>query len=76
MAAPAGPSRATWSTARSPSSGPTTVSAGALLASGSIANSAVSVNSGAMLAGTSTVSAITSNAGGIFAPGATGTPDT
>jgi hypothetical protein len=44
--------------------------------SGSIANSAVTVNSGAMLAGTSTVSAITINAGGIFAPGATGTPDT
>ena len=52
-----------------------TVSAGTLGAARSV-NSAVTVNSGAMLAGTSIVGAITINPGGIFAPGATGTPDT
>ena len=54
-------------------SGPTTVSGGALVVTGSIANSAVSVGSGAFLTGTGTVGATTINAGGTFAPGS-GTP--
>jgi uncharacterized protein with beta-barrel porin domain len=57
-----------------PSSGPTTVSAGALVVSGSIANSAVTVNSGAMLA-TGTLGATAINASA-FSTGAIGTPDT
>jgi autotransporter-associated beta strand protein/T5SS/PEP-CTERM-associated repeat protein len=54
-------------------SGPTTVSAGALVVNGSIANSAVRVNAGALLAGTGTVGATTIASGGTFAPGS-GTP--
>src|SRR5262249_33647929 len=50
-------------------SGGTTVNAGTLFVNGSIANSAVTVNSGAMLAGIGTVGATTINSGGIFAPG-------
>jgi outer membrane autotransporter protein len=49
--------------------GATTVNAGALVVNGSIANSAVTVNSGALLAGTGTVGAATINSGGTFAPG-------
>ena len=49
--------------------GATTVNAGALIVNGSIANSAVTVNSGALLAGTGTVGAATINSGGTFAPG-------
>jgi autotransporter-associated beta strand protein len=49
--------------------GATTVNAGTLFVNGSIANSAVTVNSGAMLAGIGTVGATTINSGGIFAPG-------
>jgi len=41
---------------------------------GSIANSAVTVNSGATLGGTGIVGATTINSGGIFAPGTAGTP--
>src|SRR5262245_13898340 len=51
--------------------GPTTISAGALIVNGSIANSAVTVNSGATLAGSGTVGATTVNSGGVFAPGPT-----
>jgi autotransporter-associated beta strand protein len=47
----------------------TTVNAGTLFVNGSIANSAVTVNSGATLAGIGTVGATTINSGGIFAPG-------
>jgi outer membrane autotransporter protein len=50
-------------------SGPTTVAAGTLTVNGSIANSAVTVNSGAMLSGTGTVGGLTINSGAIFAPG-------
>jgi autotransporter-associated beta strand protein len=50
-------------------SGATTVNAGTLIVNGSIANSAVTVNSGAMLAGAGTVGATTIMSGGIFAPG-------
>jgi autotransporter-associated beta strand protein len=50
-------------------SGATTVNAGTLFVNGSIANSAVTVNSGATLAGIGTVGATTINSGGIFAPG-------
>ena len=47
------------------------------MVNGSIASSAVTVNSGAILAGTGTVGATTINSGGIFAPGAAGgTPAT
>jgi autotransporter-associated beta strand protein len=67
---------ATVLTAANTYSGPTTVSAGALVVNGSIANSAVTVGNGAMLAGTGTVGATTINAGGIFAPGASGTSGT
>ena len=49
--------------------GPTTVNAGTLIVNGSIANSAVIVNSGAMLAGTGTVGPTTIARGGTFAPG-------
>jgi autotransporter-associated beta strand protein len=49
--------------------GPTNVNAGTLFVNGSIANSAVTVNSGATLAGIGTVGATTINSGGIFAPG-------
>jgi autotransporter-associated beta strand protein len=51
--------------------GPTTVSNGTLLVNGSISGSAVSVLSGAVLGGTGTVGpAVTVNAGGTLAPGA------
>jgi outer membrane autotransporter protein len=64
-------------TAANTYTGPTTVNAGALVVNGSIASSAVTVNSGAILAGTGTVGATTINSGGIFAPGAAGgTPAT
>src|SRR5262249_46633896 len=53
--------------------GPPTVSAGALVVNGSIANSAVTVNAGALLAGSGTVGATTITSGGTFAPGS-GTP--
>jgi autotransporter-associated beta strand protein len=49
--------------------GSTTVNAGTLVVNGSIANSAVTVNTGAMLAGTGTVGPTTINNGGAFAPG-------
>ena len=49
--------------------GATTVNAGTLVVNGSIANSAVTVNSGALLAGTGTVGATTIKSGGTFAPG-------
>jgi fibronectin-binding autotransporter adhesin len=50
-------------------SGATAVNAGTLIVNGSIANSAVTVNSGAILAGIGTVGAATINSGGTFAPG-------
>jgi autotransporter-associated beta strand protein/YVTN family beta-propeller protein len=50
-------------------SGATTVNAGTLIVNGSIANSAVTVNSGATLNGTGTVGALTIASGGTFAPG-------
>ena len=50
-------------------SGATTINAGTLIVNGAIANSAVTVNSGAMLAGTGTVGATTINSGATFAPG-------
>ncbi len=50
-------------------SGPTTLNAGTLTVNGSIANSAVTVNSGATLAGIGTVGATNINSGGTFAPG-------
>jgi autotransporter-associated beta strand protein len=49
--------------------GPTNVNAGTLFVNGSIANSAVTVNSGGTLAGFGTVGATTINSGGTFAPG-------
>jgi autotransporter-associated beta strand protein len=49
--------------------GPTTVSAGTLVVNGSIASSAVTVNSGATLSGTGTVGGLTINSGATFAPG-------
>jgi autotransporter-associated beta strand protein len=49
--------------------GPTTVAAGTLTVNGSIANSAVTVNSGATLSGIGTVGGLTINSGGTFAPG-------
>src|SRR5262245_464008 len=55
-------------------SGPTTVSGGALVVTGSIANSAVMVGNGAVLTGTGTVGATTVLSGGTFAPGPIGTP--
>ena len=54
-------------------SGPTTVSGGALVVTGSIANSGVTVDNGAVLTGTGTVGATTVMSGGTFAPGS-GTP--
>jgi autotransporter-associated beta strand protein/T5SS/PEP-CTERM-associated repeat protein len=56
-------------TAANTYTGATTVSAGALVVNGSIANSAVTVNPGALLAGTGTVGATTIASGGTFAPG-------
>jgi outer membrane autotransporter protein len=56
-------------TGNNPYTGPTTVAAGTLIVSGSIANSAVAVNAGAMLAGTGTVGPTTILSGGTFAPG-------
>jgi autotransporter-associated beta strand protein len=50
-------------------SGATSVNAGTLFVNGSIANSAVTVNSGATLAGIGTVGPTTINSGGTFAPG-------
>jgi autotransporter-associated beta strand protein len=50
-------------------SGPTAVNAGTLIVNGSIANSAVTVNSGAMLSGTGTVGSATIASGATFAPG-------
>ena len=61
-------------TAANTYTGPTTVNAGALVVNGSIANSAVTVNSGAILAGTGTVGATTINSGGTFAPGQRAAP--
>jgi uncharacterized protein with beta-barrel porin domain len=48
---------------------PWAINAGTLMVNGSIANSAVTVNSGGTLAGTGTVGATTINSGGTFAPG-------
>ena len=56
-------------TAMNTYTGPTFVNAGTLIVNGSIANSAVTVNSGATLAGIGTVGATTINNGGTFAPG-------
>ena len=56
-------------TAANTYTGATTVNAGTLIVNGSIANSPVTVNSGAMLAGTGTVGATTIMSGGTFAPG-------
>src|SRR5262249_39900515 len=55
-------------------SGPTTVSGGALVVTGSIANSVLTVGSGTTLTRTGTLGATTIASGGIFAPGPTGTP--
>jgi autotransporter-associated beta strand protein/T5SS/PEP-CTERM-associated repeat protein len=55
-------------------SGPTTVSAGTLIVNGSIANSAVTVNSGATLAGSGVAGAVIVNSGGTLAPGPTASP--
>jgi autotransporter-associated beta strand protein/YVTN family beta-propeller protein len=49
--------------------GTTTVAAGALVVDGSIANSAVTVQSGAVLGGQGTIGALTAQSGGIVAPG-------
>jgi outer membrane autotransporter protein len=49
--------------------GATSINAGALVVNGSIADSAVTVNSGGTLAGIGTVGATTINNGGTFAPG-------
>jgi autotransporter-associated beta strand protein len=56
-------------TATNSYTGPTTISAGALIVNGSIANSAVTVNPGALLAGTGTVGTTNIASGGMFAPG-------
>jgi YVTN family beta-propeller protein/autotransporter-associated beta strand protein len=50
-------------------SGATAVNAGTVIVNGSIANSPVTVNSGATLSGTGTVGGLTINSGGTFAPG-------
>jgi outer membrane autotransporter protein len=50
-------------------SGTTAANAGTLIVNGSIASSAVTVNSGATLSGTGTVGGLTINNGGTFAPG-------
>ena len=58
-------------------SGMTTVDAGSLLVTGSIASSSLTtVNRGGVLAGTGTVGATQISAGGIFAPGTPGLPGT
>ena len=58
-------------------SGTTTVDAGSLLVTGSIASSSLTtVNRGGVLAGTGTVGATQISAGGIFAPGTPGLPGT
>jgi uncharacterized protein with beta-barrel porin domain len=54
--------------------GATTVNAGALTVIGSIANSPVTVNSGAALIGSGTVGSTVVNAGGFLVPGPVGTP--
>ena len=51
-------------TGQQPIAAPTTVSAGTLMVNGSIANSAVTVNTGALLTGTGTVGAATISSGG------------
>ncbi|HXS06265.1 MAG TPA: autotransporter domain-containing protein [Rhizomicrobium sp.] len=56
--------------------GGTTVSAGTLNITGSIANSAVSVASGAKLTGTGKVGAVTVASGGTLSPGVAGVPGT
>jgi autotransporter-associated beta strand protein/T5SS/PEP-CTERM-associated repeat protein len=61
-------------TANNTYSGPTTVSAGTLVVNGSIANSAVTVNSGATLAGSGVAGAVIVNSGGTLAPGPTASP--
>ena len=58
-------------------SGTTTVDAGSLRVTGSIASSSLTtVNRGGVLAGTGTVGATQISAGGIFAPGTPGLPGT
>src|SRR5215831_6690411 len=72
MAERAARSSATWPLVLSginSYSGPTTVSGGALVVTGSIANSALTVGSGTTLTGTGTVGGLTINSGGTFAPG-------
>jgi fibronectin-binding autotransporter adhesin len=71
----------TWtlsSTSTNTYTGPTTVDAGTLLVDGSLAGTAVTVNSGATLGGTGTAAgAVTIADGGILAPGnSRGTPGT
>jgi outer membrane autotransporter protein len=61
-------------TANNTYSGPTNVTAGTLVVSGSIANSAVTVNSGSTLAGSGVAGAVTVNSGGTLAPGPTASP--
>lgn len=53
---------------------PWTINGGTLMVNGTIANSAMTVDSGGTLAGTGTVGGVTVNGGGTFAPGPTGTP--
>ncbi len=59
-------------TAISTLSGPTTVSAGRYIVTGSVANSALAIQSGATLAGTGTVGALTVASGATVAPGVGG----
>jgi autotransporter-associated beta strand protein len=56
--------------------GATTINGGTLLVSGSIANSATTVNAGGTLAGAGTVGAVTVNSGAVLAPGPAGAPGT